>query len=644
MAQLPNRNSLVGDRGADRPGGRHQPFDRLIMGQLGLGLHFVVVEEHKHRGARAPMEQRTIEPAAAGADPAPVGAGAEGRRDHQFGSGQGVRTQPRAARFGDAERALGELLPAGEPGPVGYSPRCAVRADADLGHQQPVPLHQVVGQIERARLVVARQVACDHSAFRNQRRHQFDRPRISFTVIGQPLRLGTRLADPVRLGSDLVTCCGVCWVMSDHAPIVGAMRLFKRRTSAPEPVVQQQEVIPEPVLPDPPPTDERGRRSLAAQRDYLLSVIEPLPAFGMYLLDAWGTAVCEDIVADSHLPADDLAVANGFAVRAGDLEGLDSDATATLRVRDDDKVTKVGSAVQVRAGQVMPEGADAVIPAERGTLDGNVLTVRGRVRSGDHVRWTGSDVRVGVPIMRSGDRLDARRSALLAMAGIDRVLARPRPRVVVLSVADEASDPSDAESHLLAALARADGAQVWRVGLPVGPDRELHDAISDQLIRADIVVASGPLDSDAQLVRVVQQMGEADLADVALEPGGRMGFALVGEDRVPLAMLPDDPVGAYVGYQVFVRPLVRRLMGAPVVTTEQVSCLAGGELTGGLDVVQVRFGTIREQQGEKVVVPLGQPDHPRLADVVGADAMIVLDEESASVQLGERVGCWLLDD
>ena len=81
-----------------------------------------------------------------------------------------------------------------------------------------------------------------------------------------------------------------------------------------------------------------------------------------------------------------------------------------------------------------------------------------------------------------------------------------------------------------------------------------------------------------------------------------------------------------------------------MVTTEQVSCLAGGELTGGLDVVQVRFGTIREQQGEKVVVPLGQPDHPRLADVVGADAMIVLDEESASVQLGERVDCWLLDD
>lgn len=422
------------------------------------------------------------------------------------------------------------------------------------------------------------------------------------------------------------------------------MRLFKRRPTDPASVAEQPEVVPEPALPKPPATDDRGRRSVAAQRDYLLSLIEPLPAFGMYLLDAWGTAVCEDIVADRHLPGDDLVVADGFAVRAGDLADLEYDASATLRVRDDDKVAKVGAAVRVRAGQVMPEGADAIIPAERCTLNGNVLTVHGRVRSGDHVRRIGSDVRVGVPIMRSGDRLDARRSALLAMAGIDRVLARPRPRVVVLSVADESSDPTDTESHLLAALARADGAQVWRVALPGGPDRELHDAISDQLIRADIVVASGPLDADAQLVRVVQQMGETDLADVALQPGGRMGFALVGEDRVPLLMLPDEAVEAYVGYQVFARPLVRRLMGAPVVTTAQVNCLAGGELSGDLGTVQVRFGTIREQQGEKVVVPLGQPGHPRLADLLGADAMIVLDEGASSVHLGERVGCWLLDD
>ena len=100
------------------------------------------------------------------------------------------------------------------------------------------------------------------------------------------------------------------------------MRLFKRRSEAIEVSVP---VEPEPAatLPDPPGTDARGRRSVADERDYLLSLITPLPAFGMYLLDAWGTAVCEDIIADHNLPDDDLVVVAGFAVRADDLSGAD---------------------------------------------------------------------------------------------------------------------------------------------------------------------------------------------------------------------------------------------------------------------------------------------------------------------------------
>ena len=421
------------------------------------------------------------------------------------------------------------------------------------------------------------------------------------------------------------------------------MRLFKRRSEAIEVSVP---VEPEPAatLPDPPGTDARGRRSVADERDYLLSLITPLPAFGMYLLDAWGTAVCEDIIADHNLPDDDLVVVAGFAVRADDLSGADEPGGAKLRLRDDDKVFKVGSAVPVHAGQPLPAGADAVIAESDAELNGTTLSVTRPVKSGDHVRWTGSEARAGVPIMRSGQRLDARSSALLALAGIDRVLARPRPRVVVLSVAADDPQRADVESPLLAAAIKADGAQVWRVGNANGTDRELQDLISDQLIRADIVVVSGELSESTQLCRVVASMGLTDLADVALEPGGRIGFAVVGEDEIPLVLLPDEPVASYIGYQFFVRPLIRKLMGAPVVTQATVNCLAGGELRGREGVVTVRLGAVREQQGEKVVVPLGNPEHPRLSDLVSADALVVLDEKGPTVSLGERVGCWLLDD
>ncbi|WIY82885.1 gephyrin-like molybdotransferase Glp [Propionimicrobium sp. PCR01-08-3] len=420
------------------------------------------------------------------------------------------------------------------------------------------------------------------------------------------------------------------------------MRLFKRRSEPVEVVTEPEETAPEPTLPEPPAADADGRRSVADEKEYLLSLVTPLPAFGMYLLDAWGTAVCEDIITDNNLPDDDLVAVAGYAVRADDLAGAGA-GEVRLQVRAGDKARKPGSAVRVRQGQPLPEGMDAVIADRDAELDDQALTVTHPVKLGEHVRWSGSEARAGVPIMRSGERLDARNSALLALAGVDRVLARPRPRVVVLSVAEEEGH-TDVESPLLASALKSDGVQVWRVSNASGTDRELQDLISDQLIRADIVLVSGDLDDAGQLTRVVAAMGLMDVADVALEPGGRIGLALVGEDEIPLILLPDDPVASYVEYQFFVRPLIRKLMGAPVVNQPVTRCIAGGELRGREGTVSVRLGTVRTQEGEKVVVPLGSPDYPRLTDLVSADALVVLDETGPVISLGERVGCWLLDD
>ncbi|EPH03405.1 hypothetical protein HMPREF1531_01465 [Propionibacterium sp. oral taxon 192 str. F0372] len=421
------------------------------------------------------------------------------------------------------------------------------------------------------------------------------------------------------------------------------MALFKRRAARTEDETAQETPEVPRTLPAPPPVDARGRRSVEDQRDYLLSLVEPLPAFGMYLLDAWGTAVCEDIVSDVLVPASDLAAVSGYAVRAVDLAGLQEGMTTTLKLRGDGQVTKMGAAARVSAGAEMPEGADAVLPASQGLADGDSLLVDHVVLAGDNVRRAGTEVRPGVPIMQSGQTLDARRSALLALAGVDRVMARPRPRVVVLSLLAH-SDDADAESHLLAAALKADGAQVWRVALTVESERELRDAIADQLIRADLVVATGSLDADALLPRVVAGMGLTDTALVAIEPGEQIGFGLIGEDEIPLVMLPDDPVASYVDHQFFVRPLVRKLMGAPVVTTEEIKALIGSDMPATGEVTTVSFATMRAQEGEQVVVPLGQGRHLRLLDMVGADAVIVRAPGSAPVSLGERVRCLRLND
>src|SRR5699024_10855556 len=145
----------------------------------------------------------------------------------------------------------------------------------------------------------------------------------------------------------------------------------------------------------------------------------------------------------------------------------------------------------------------------------------------------------------------ARLSGLLAGAGFDRVLARPRPRVVVLDVVDSAATSvseravSEVNSHLIAAALKADGAQVWRGGIPAGTDGQLRDLVSDQLILADLIVSAAGL-ATSQMVQVVDSMGLVDVADIAVSPCSKVAFGLIGEDAIPMFLLPSNPTDAYV--------------------------------------------------------------------------------------------------
>ena len=92
----------------------------------------------------------------------------------------------------------------------------------------------------------------------------------------------------------------------------------------------------------------------------------------------------------------------------------------------------------------------------------------------------------------------------------------------------------------------------------------LKQLISDQLIRADLILTTGGVSQgDYDIVKAVMpEMGSCDFAQVAMQPGKPQGFGLIGDDRVPMIMLPGNPVSAFVSFEAFVRPAIRKLMGA----------------------------------------------------------------------------------
>lgn len=426
------------------------------------------------------------------------------------------------------------------------------------------------------------------------------------------------------------------------------MALFGRKQA---PVETEPEPTPDPTLAGAPAPQPNGLRSVSSQREFMLSKVEPLMPFGMRLLDAWGLSLCEDLVADGDLPPVPESECDGYAVRASDVANAAAGVQVNLSVRGD--AHKVGSAVPVYAGQPLPGGADAVAPLALVRAEGKRLRVWEPVASGQHVRSAGIDAADGEVLIHAGTQLDARVIGLLAGAGFDKVFCRPRPRIVVLGVGDarqadevpqDAPAPRrDAASHLVAAAAKSDGAQVWRESVTgVTPD-EVADVVSDQLIRADLMIICGGLAGGREglLGQAMASLGHTDFAEIAMEPGGLQGFGIIGQDQVPVLMLPSDPLSAFVAFELFAHPLIRTLMGARDIGLSQVDCRLTMDVAGQSGVLQVVGGVITRNSEQWQVTPLDFAEGS-LTTLVDADALIMLGPELGTVSAGAVVTCWML--
>lgn len=439
------------------------------------------------------------------------------------------------------------------------------------------------------------------------------------------------------------------------------MALFgRKKKAAPAPEVTEEVA----GLPDPPEADESGLRDWQAQRQWVLDQIQPQPPFGMQVLDALGLSLCEDIEADISLPGFDNAAMDGYAVQAADTWNASEKAPASLAVVGEiaagsvaDRALAPGTAMKIMTGAPVPEGADAVVQYEltdRGVEDVQIFA---QIEQGKNIRLRGSDIEEGEHLMSAGSRIDSRTVGLLAGVGIDKVLVRPRPRVVVISTGTELVEPGlplgdngqlyDSNSYMLAAAAKAAGAQVFRVGAVGDDEEEMAQIISDQLVRADLIVTSGGISQgDWDVVKAVApSLGLVDFAQIAMQPGKPQGFGLIGEDRVPMLMLPGNPVSSFVSFEVFVRPVLRRLMGVEPLFREPVRAVTNTIIRSVPGKAQFLRGQVRTDPGGRHTVDLvGGPGSHLLGSLQKSNALVVIEPGTEVVPAGQTVTTWMLTD
>lgn len=312
--------------------------------------------------------------------------------------------------------------------------------------------------------------------------------------------------------------------------------------------------------------------SVEAAVDRLLTGVERLPSERVELAGALGRFVAEPVRAAVAVPPFTNSSMDGFAVRAADLPGALRIVGEVAAGSPTLVEVAAGTAVRIATGAPLPPGADTVVPLEVVREEGATIHANGGApRHGAYVRPAGADTRPGDIVLAAGEELTPARIAVLASCGIAQLAVVRQPVVAILSTGSELTEPGeplppgrvyDANGPALAAAVMEAGGRPRVLARVPDDEAAVERAITAALREADLIVTSGGVSVGAHdhVRPVIERLGELDFWRINVQPGKPLAFGRI-EGR-PVIGLPGNPVSALVTFELFVRPLMRRLLGA----------------------------------------------------------------------------------
>ncbi|MEO8250856.1 MAG: gephyrin-like molybdotransferase Glp [Chloroflexota bacterium] len=391
--------------------------------------------------------------------------------------------------------------------------------------------------------------------------------------------------------------------------------------------------------------------SVEEARDRILAHAILAEADRVTLLEASGRVPALLVVtAAVQVPPFSNSAMDGFAARVADLPGelhlVGEVAAGTSAL----PTVLAGTTVRIMTGAPIPPGADAVVPLEEAEELGE-----GRVRlpatsPGAFVRAEGHDTRRGDRIALPAEPLAPATIAVLASIGCGDVEVRRRPVVAILSTGDELVAPGrplgagqihDTNSAALAAAVAEAGGDP-RI-IPIVSDRPA--AIEAALRRgaaADLLVASGGVSvGEHDHVRsAIEHLGELAFWRIAVQPGKPLAFGSI--DGRPVIGLPGNPVSALVTFELFVRPLLRAMLGLPGDGRLHLPARLEERVAKDKDRRAYLRVVVRAEEDGWVASPAGGQGSAQLRALATANALLAVPEGDAAGEAGAQYDATLL--
>lgn len=423
-----------------------------------------------------------------------------------------------------------------------------------------------------------------------------------------------------------------------------------------------------PVVPDVRMHGFSRRHTVQAALAWLDAHIHTLESESVPLAAAAGRVLASPVLSEVDVPGFDRATMDGYAVVGDSTEGATPYNRIPLMVVGDalpgspfTRALARGEAVRIMTGAPMPEGSDAVLPAELVEPEGAagdgrdedtikrraVVAALGTVSRGKNIGRRGEDVVAGTTLLEPGRVLRPQDVGVMSSIGMSAVAVVRRPRVRLVITGNEllpaGSRPhdcliTDANGPMLSALAARDGGVVEFPGLV----RDDATAILEALVGpedVDVIIVSGgsSVGIEDLAPMLVAKHGELAVHGIAMRPSSPTGMGRIGSRLVFL--LPGNPVSALCAYDFFAGRAIRALGGR---SKQWPYRAVRGTLTrkisspvGRLDYARVRV------LDDGRIEPLAIAGASVLSSTTRADGFTLVPDDSEGFPAGAEVDVWL---
>lgn len=383
------------------------------------------------------------------------------------------------------------------------------------------------------------------------------------------------------------------------------------------------------------------------------------------LQQAHGRFLAEDVAADADVPAFNRSPYDGYAIRAVDSQEASTENPVTFKV-----VGEIGAgflyeeelgskeAVRIMTGAPIPKGCDAVVMLEltKTFEEKNQLymSIKRCFEAGTNISYKGEDVQKGEILLKKGQYINPGVVALLATFGYDQVPVFRKPTFGVIATGSELLEPGESlhpgkirnsNAYMIMAQIERAGASVKYYGKFSDDLDVCIDVVKKALQEVDLLITTGGVSvGDYDYLPAIYEAIDAKVLfnKVAMRPGSVTTVATRG-GKV-LFGLSGNPSACYVGFELFVRPIIRTAFGSKKPHLRKLQAILGADFKKANPFTRFVRAVASYDKGQLVAVPSGFDKSSAVSSLANANAFIVLPGGSRGYETGMKVDLLLLED